>query len=119
MEKKCKSCEHCLLLYYTDNEKDIEEIKNKQIKKNMKLFYRTAKDLVKTPKKLVEYVRNIDCEDTSYEPWMEGFLRTPQNEKEKYEAEHYCTVEPFEPIELENVDADFAEECSEYKKREK
>ena len=60
MSKECLKCKYCKLLYDTDDEKEIEIQRQKQIRKNLELFYKTAKDYARknTGKKLKEYTRN-------------------------------------------------------------
>lgn len=115
MEEKCKDCKHYSLLYLTDNEEETEELRQKQIRKNLELFCKVAKEKAKEVKILVDYVKTVDPFDTSYCEWNDGFLREPKTKEEKKKSQVYCVVDPLEPTEIEEREG--PGECGGFEKR--
>jgi len=58
MVDKCNSCEHRESLFFTDDEKEIAELKRKEILHNKEIFYKTAKEIAakNTRKKSVKEI---------------------------------------------------------------
>ena len=120
MEKiRCEGCQKGKKLYFSDDKKEIEEIRKKQVIKKMKLFCKIAKEKAeKEPEKVLGYVKAVNPFDVSYEEWNDGFLREPKTNQEKKEAMLFCLIEPFEPEEVCEYDKVEIDECPDYKPKE-
>lgn len=116
---KCESCQKGKELFWTEDQKEIEEVKKKQVVKKMKLFCEVAKKKAEEkPEELLDYIKGVNPFDVSYEEWNEGFLRKPRTDQEKKKAELYCLHEPFEPMEVSELENGEQYNCAEYKPKE-
>lgn len=111
--EKCKTCKHCELYYHTEDEKEINEINEKEIIKRKELYYTVTKDMLKKGKidKLLKYIKEIDMDNMSWSEWNDGFLREPKNTEEIGKSQYYCMRDFFEPVEIEEMGED---DCDEY-----